>query len=221
MFRHALVALLALSACADPPPPAVPVVPVAPVPPGQGVPPPPPPQQAPPPGEPLTGNLGGKPFTARSALLVQPNSLTTRCFNDGSNKDRCEENVPVSFIRILDRSVTCFDLVGPGERPDVRISPGERYIEMTLQAAWPVASGTTLTTDATMSSPRRDHVTASFKDGWASGAIAKGTARFTTSGSRATVTVDLQAANPSLPASGRAKGTIELVTCPLNHPRRQ
>lgn len=218
MFRNVLLALLlAGSACADPPPPAVPVlpVPVAPAP-GPGVPPPAP--QAP--ADPLSGNLGGKPFTARSALLVQPNSLTTRCFNDGSNKERCEENVPVSFIRILDRVVTCADLVGPGERPDVQFSPGERYIEMVLQAAWPVASGTTLSTDATMSSPRRDHFTASFKDGWASGAIAKGTARFMTNGTRATVTIDLQTTNPSLPTSGRATGSIELVTCPLDHPRR-
>ena len=212
-----LVAVI-LSACAasDPPPPVAPVIPIPPLP----MPVAPPPQPSPRLSvDPLTGKLGGRPFTARSALLVQPNSLTTRCLNDGSNARRCEEDLPVSYIRVLERDASCADLVGPGERPDIRQGPNERLIEIVLQARWPVPSGTTLGTDATMSMPRRDHVTSSFKDSFASGAIAKGSARFTTNGPGTALTVDLETTNPNLPTSGRVTGTIDLVFCPLDAPR--
>ena len=212
MSRWRFLVFLVGSACAAPEAPAMIAVPpagAAPLPPPDVV-----PQNPPAPSsDPLTGALGSHAFTARSALLVQPNSLSTRCTTDKGQR-RCEEDIPVSYIRILERNVTCADLTGPAERPDVRIGPNEHSIEVVLQARWPVASGTVLGTDATMSVPRIDHVTAAFKDGSQGGAVASGSARFTNSGSATMLTLDLATTSSSLSTSGRVHGTIPLVACP-------
>jgi len=230
MGRFVLALVLAASsfACASAPPPAAPTQPA--------------PLPAPRPAEPAVvvvpepigtpspasrapnnvatsadlGMIGGRPFVARSALMIKPNAPFRACSSlltgtGGCSTDKDGFDIKISTIRIYERVVTCADV--DRRMRDVPLQNGERSIEVRLQGTWPVAPNASFTTSE--QDPRRDHIDSTFKHGFSSGAIADGTVRFARAASSdGIVELRLQTKNPKLPTSGSSNGKVAFVVCP-------
>ena len=87
---------------------------------------------APPTGNTLTGTLGGRPFTALSALLVRVNGGATVHSSMFPGKDF---EIVNSYLVMVDRLVGCEDM--GGDRRPRGGPPGELILEVELHGRWP------------------------------------------------------------------------------------
>jgi hypothetical protein len=174
----------------------------------------------------LNGTIGGRSFVGRTALMVRTNQPFRKCSSamtgtGGCSTDKDGFDITISTMRIFERNVTCADLVMQYGKRNARLSPGEHSIELQMQAAWPVASGSSWKTDERDAT--RDQLSAvSFEaEGSNGGAIGKGTVQFQqATRDNGVVNVRLTTSNPNLETSGSVSGTIPFVVCPEPPKRR-
>jgi hypothetical protein len=151
----------------------------------------------------MNGTIEGRPFVARSALMVKTNQ-------PGKIGDQgpARYDIFVSRIRIYERPMTCRDAAA-------QPMSGERYIEIDLQGRWPFFPGSVWRVDGrhpnSLTDDRVQSVTYE-TGGSSSGTLAYGEVRFVdTNAAGGTIAMQVSAANPQFP--GSISGAIPFSIC--------
>jgi len=196
---------------------------VVPVQPSYGYPPAYPTARPEPPPPSLSGNIGGRPFVARSALMVHTNRKARGCSTALTGTGRCSSDrdgydVLFSSIRIYERQIGCAQLGDRLGYHELEPQSGEHYVEIELQGRWPFYPGSTWRVDDRgPPSPTDDHVReVAFRSGGSgSGSLAYGDLRFVeASNGGGAISMQVTAANPQSAVPGSLSGTVPFVICP-------
>jgi hypothetical protein len=167
----------------------------------------------------LVGAIGGRPFVAASALMVVVNRPMRACSTKLTGTGSCSTDtdgfdVSISSLRIYERPLGCADLGDELRRREVRLTPGERVIELEIQGRWPLAAGSTWKVDRDgPPDPRSDYVqSATFRfAGAQTNALGYGQVRFgTATPTDGTIVVELTALSPE---AGAVRGTVPFTVC--------
>lgn len=150
----------------------------------------------------LRGTIGGRPFVARSALMVVSNAK----WRQGDTP------ILVSRLHVYEHEAAC-DQIEPEGWHRAPMQPGEHSIELFITAPWPVFEGSRW--DMSDNEQTHDQIDAVFyRQGYNGGAIAGGTVSFPVArDSHGVLSVDLRSKNMNSEVAGEVRGDVPFSVC--------